>query len=88
MPYNDRYSGPRTEIVIVAQTQTGTVKHATLSPKSAINMIEAFTEAGAVIQQVYRREPQIYTREAFPELYATENATEGAGDVVACEVIT
>jgi len=66
---SDRYEGPRTEIVIVVQTSTGVVKHATLSPKSAINMMEAYIEAGAVIQQVYRREPQVYTRETHPELY-------------------
>lgn len=29
---SDRYEGPRTEIVIVAQAPTGVVKHATLSP--------------------------------------------------------
>lgn len=65
--------GTYRELIVLYQGQHGTHKCAYWSHGDAINDMMAQTAAGEQIQSVYRREPQIFTREQYPELYpATE----------------
>lgn len=68
---NESEEKPKTEIVVLAHGQHGTVKYVYLNAASAIEGMKSLTsaEGGFMIAQVYERERQHYNREKYPELH-------------------